>query len=123
MKRNALFVLLGLVAVGMLLPVSGGVNIHSVNSQQIVAVSARVLPLGGSFDGNGTPPPPFPNFAVDGNGTPPPPFPNFGFDGNGTPPPPFPNFALDGNGTPPPPSRILDLTAMGLHPRHFLISR
>jgi len=103
MKRNALLVLLGLVAVVMLLPVCGDVNTHSVNSQQIVAVAAPVLPLGGSFDGNGTPAPPFPNFAVDGNGTPAPPFPNLGFDGNGTPAPPFPNLALDGNGTPAPP--------------------
>jgi hypothetical protein len=103
MNRNTLFVFLSLVALVMLLPVCGGVNIHSVNNQQIAAVVTPVVPPATSFDGNGTPPPPFPNFAADGNGTPPPPFPNLGFDGNGTPPPPFPNLALDGNGTPPPP--------------------
>ncbi len=99
MNRKTLFALRSLVTVVMLLPVCVGVNIHSVNNSQVTAVSVA----GASFDGNGTPPPPFPNFALDGNGTPPPPFPTLGFDGNGTPPPPFPNFALDGNGTPPPP--------------------
>jgi hypothetical protein len=99
MNRNALFVLLSLIAVVMLLPVCGGVNIHSVNSQQISAVATPIA----TFDGNGAPPPPFPNLALDGNGAPPPPFPNLGFDGNGAPPPPFPNLALDGNGAPPPP--------------------
>jgi hypothetical protein len=103
MKRNAFFVFLSLVAVVMLLPACGGVNIHLINSKQIAAVAAPVVPMVESFDGNGAPPPPFPNLALDGNGAPPPPFPNRMFDGNGAPPPPFPNLALDGNGAPPPP--------------------
>ena len=92
MNRRHLLVFLGLVvAVAMLLPVSAGVNTHSVNSQQFAVSNASTpTPRNLSFDGNGTPPPPFPQLGFDGNGTPPPPFPQMAFDGNGTPPPPFP---------------------------------
>ena len=105
MNRSHLFVVLSLaVAVVMLLPVSAGVNTHSVNSQQFLAAvpSASASPSV-TFDGGSAPPPPFPNFARDGGSAPPPPFPNRGFDGGSAPPPPFPNLARDGGSAPPPP--------------------
>ena len=121
MNRSHLFVFLGLVvAFAMLLPVAAGVNTHSVNSQQyaVSAASTTWLP-GNSFDGNGTPPPPFPQLGFDGNGTPPPPFPQLAMDGNGTPPPPFPQLGFDGNGTPPPPFPQLAMDGNGTPPPPF----
>jgi hypothetical protein len=112
MNRKSLFVFLGLVvAVAMLLPVSVAVNTHSVNSQQFAtAVGSTPSRTGALVDGNGQPPPPFPNLGFDGT-APPPPFPSLSFDGT-APPPPFPSLSFEGTAPPPPfPSLSFDGTA------------